>query len=266
MTWRVSGWLLATILSAAPKVVAAQVSSALPFEVVKMSADEGQGTRLFARNLSHEVVALDSIHITACLNLPRALCASHAVGLALPVDPSLVEIFRVVPLRKQDDYRFRASYSWHISTEVAETTTVLITPEGKLTIRSEPASPFALLGLSKKLAIPEDSLRRVGRGVWVYDVQVGTGDSATAGQRVDLHHVGMFVDGRIFTQTGRKPFSFTLGEGKVIDGWEDGVLGMRVGGRRKLVIPSELGYGPKGDGAIPPGAVLVFDVTLVGVR
>lgn len=134
-----------------------------------------------------------------------------------------------------------------------------------LTFRSELASPFALLGLSDKLALPVDSLRRVGRGVWVYDVQVGTGDRATAGRRVDIHHVGMFVDGRIFTRTGRKPFSFTMGEAKVIDGWEDGVLGMRVGGRRMLVIPSELAYGEQGDGAIPPGAALVFDVTLVGV-
>lgn len=138
--------------------------------------------------------------------------------------------------------------------------------DGRLVLRSELASPFTLLGLSAKLALPEDSLRRVGRGVWVYDVQVGTGDSATRGRRVDLHHVGMFVDGRIFTKTGRKPFSFRLGEAKVIDGWEDGVLGMRVGGRRKLVIPSELAYGQAGDGAIPPGAVLVFDVTLVGVH
>jgi len=138
--------------------------------------------------------------------------------------------------------------------------------EGRIALRLQLASPVAVLGLSDKLAIPLDSLRRVGRGVWVYDVQVGTGDMATASRHVELHHVGMFVDGRIFTQTGRKPFSFTLGEGRVIDGWEDGVLGMRVGGRRKLVIPSELAYGQQGDGAIPPGAVLVFDVTLVGVR
>ncbi|HET9066528.1 MAG TPA: FKBP-type peptidyl-prolyl cis-trans isomerase [Gemmatimonadales bacterium] len=139
-------------------------------------------------------------------------------------------------------------------------------PTARLSLRTQLASPLALLGLSDNLAVPVDSLRRVGRGVWIQDVQVGTGDSATVGRRVDLHHVGMFADGRIFTKTGRKPFSFRLGEGKVIDGWDDGVLGMRVGGRRILVIPSELAYGPSGDGAIPPGAVLVFDVTLVDVH
>lgn len=123
-----------------------------------------------------------------------------------------------------------------------------------------------MLGLSEKIGIPMDSMRRVGRGVWIYDAQMGNGETATSGHRVQLHHVGMFANGRIFTKTGRTPFSFVLGEGKVIDGWEDGVLGMKVGGRRMLVIPSELGYGAKGDGAVPPNAVLIFDVTLVEVR
>ncbi len=127
------------------------------------------------------------------------------------------------------------------------------------------ASPVEQFHLSPRLAIPEDSLRLVGRGVWVYDPQVGNGLVADSGKVVQVHYVGMFTDGRTFSATNRKPFTFTLGANTVIAGWEDGVLGMRVGGRRMLIVPPHLGYGAEGDQGIPADAVLVFDVTLVDV-
>lgn len=102
----------------------------------------------------------------------------------------------------------------------------------------------------------------------ITDVEVGSGAEAVAGMEVTVHYIGMFEDGRVFDQSvGRGPFSFKLGAGMVIKGWDMGVAGMKVGGKRKLVIPSDLGYGTRGAGStIPPNTTLVFDVELLGVQ
>jgi FKBP-type peptidyl-prolyl cis-trans isomerase len=127
-------------------------------------------------------------------------------------------------------------------------------------------SPFAAWRLSPSLGVVEASLRKVGRGVYVRDIQPGDGIAVDTGAVVSLHYVGQLADGRTFDATDREPFSFRLGDNAVIAGWEDGVHGMRVGGRRQLVIPPHLGYGAAGQGAIPPDAVLVFDVTLIDAK
>jgi FKBP-type peptidyl-prolyl cis-trans isomerase len=100
------------------------------------------------------------------------------------------------------------------------------------------------------------------------DLVVGEGETAAAGKQVTVHYVGTFEDGRVFDQSvGRGPFSFKLGAGRVIKGWDMGVEGMKVGGKRKLVIPSELAYGSRGAGnVIPPDTTLVFEVELLGVE
>jgi hypothetical protein len=127
-------------------------------------------------------------------------------------------------------------------------------------------SPFAAWRLSPSLGVVEDSLRKVGRGVFVRDIQPGNGIAVDTGTVVSLHYVGQLADGRTFEATDRDPFSFRLGDNAVIAGWEDGVLGMRVGGRRQLVIPPHLAYGATGSGPIPPDAVLIFDVTLINAK
>lgn len=101
------------------------------------------------------------------------------------------------------------------------------------------------------------------------DLKVGTGAEAQAGQTVSVHYVGTLTDGKQFDSSRPRgtPFSFPLGGGKVIKGWDQGVVGMKVGGIRKLTIPPHLGYGERGfPGAIPPNATLVFEVELLGVR
>ena len=103
----------------------------------------------------------------------------------------------------------------------------------------------------------------------IEDIVVGEGDEATAGKRVTVHYVGVaFRSGEEFDASWNRgaPFRFPLGAGRVIGGWDQGVAGMRVGGRRKLVIPPHLGYGDRGaGGVIKPGETLVFVVDLLGV-
>jgi len=108
------------------------------------------------------------------------------------------------------------------------------------------------------------------------DQKVGTGTTATSGKQVSVHYTGWLYDPKATDKHGKKfdsskdrgePFSFTLGKRQVISGWDQGVAGMKVGGTRTLVIPSDLAYGSRGaPGAIPPNATLVFDVELLDVR
>ena len=105
-------------------------------------------------------------------------------------------------------------------------------------------------------------------GLQIDDTTVGTGAEAVAGKTVEVHYVGTFPDGKGFdsSRSRGKPFSFQLGAGRVIKGWDEGVAGMKVGGKRNLIIPPELGYGARGaPGAIPPNAVLHFEVELLKV-
>ena len=101
------------------------------------------------------------------------------------------------------------------------------------------------------------------------DIEVGTGAEAKAGNTVSVHYTGTLTDGSQFdsSRTRGQPFSFKLGVGQVIRGWDMGVAGMKVGGKRKLTIPSAEGYGERGAGRdIPPNATLLFDVELLGVK
>tara|TARA_B100001093_G_scaffold211465_1_gene202971 strand:- start:54 stop:392 length:339 start_codon:yes stop_codon:yes gene_type:complete len=107
-------------------------------------------------------------------------------------------------------------------------------------------------------------------GLIVEELIVGDGDEAQDYNKVVVNYTGTLLDGSIFDSSlkpGRTPFTFTLGAGSVIKGWDQGVKGMRVGGKRKLTIPPDLGYGDNGVGnVIPPGATLIFEVELLEIE
>jgi FKBP-type peptidyl-prolyl cis-trans isomerase len=105
-------------------------------------------------------------------------------------------------------------------------------------------------------------------GLQYWDIKVGTGATAAAGKMVKVHYTGWLTNGKKFDSSidRGQPFAFSLGAGQVIKGWDEGVAGMKVGGKRQLKIPPELGYGARGAGnAIPPNSSLIFDVELLDV-
>ncbi len=119
------------------------------------------------------------------------------------------------------------------------------------------------------LGIELSAMEHRDSGLYLQDVQEGTGDMATRGRQVTVNYTGWLPSGKQFDSSkgaGRTPFSFTPGQGRVIDGWEEGIPGMKVGGVRKLVLPPSLGYGAQGAGdSIPPNSVLVFEVELLSI-
>lgn len=105
-------------------------------------------------------------------------------------------------------------------------------------------------------------------GLYYRDITVGTGTTLASGQRVGVQYSGALANGQVFGSQAAPtpPLSFVLGSGQVIAGWDQGLPGMKVGGRRQLVIPPELAYGSSGRGPIPPNAVLVFTVDAISAQ
>jgi len=106
-------------------------------------------------------------------------------------------------------------------------------------------------------------------GLKYIDEVIGTGPSPEKGKQVSVHYTGMLEDGKKFDSSRDKnsPLTFTIGIGQVIKGWDEGIMSMKVGGKRKLTIPPDLGYGQRGaPPAIPPGATLIFEVELLNVK
>ena len=116
------------------------------------------------------------------------------------------------------------------------------------------------------LGVNVAQMTRTASGLYYQDIVTGTGAVADSGRVVRVYYTGWLTSGEQFdTNRNKTPFEFVLGIGSVIKGWDEGLEGMRVSGRRRLVIPPELGYGGRTSGLIPAGSVLVFDVELVSV-
>ncbi len=125
----------------------------------------------------------------------------------------------------------------------------------------------AQLGYAADLGVNVSEMRRLPADVLVADLVVGTGDSVVTGSRVAVRYTGWLRDGTRFDgNRNGPPFVFRVGAGEVIEGWDVGIPGMRVGGKRKLVLPPAMAYGEMGSGPIPPHATLVFDVEVLELR
>ncbi len=124
-------------------------------------------------------------------------------------------------------------------------------------------------GVTTMAATPDANVITTASGLQYQILQPGDGAVAKAGQLVTVHYTGWLTDGTKFDSSVDRgqPFQFTLGAGQVIKGWDEGVAGMKIGEKRKLTIPANLGYGSQGaGGVIPPNATLVFDVQLLGAQ
>jgi FKBP-type peptidyl-prolyl cis-trans isomerase len=106
-----------------------------------------------------------------------------------------------------------------------------------------------------------------GGSLQVQDLSIGTGAVVATGDVATVHYTGTLTNGNVFdsSRTANRPYSFRVGAGQVIRGWDAGVPGMRVGGRRKLTIPPSMAYGSQGQGSIPPNSTLIFDIELLSV-
>jgi FKBP-type peptidyl-prolyl cis-trans isomerase len=131
---------------------------------------------------------------------------------------------------------------------------------GAFAIAQSPDAPANVSGIKK---------HSTSTGLEYWDVVVGTGTEARTGKTVSVHYTGWLTNGKKFdsSRDSGRPFNFELGAGRVIKGWDEGVAGMKIGGKRQLRIPAELAYGAKGvPNVIPPNSTLVFDVELLEVK
>lgn len=123
------------------------------------------------------------------------------------------------------------------------------------------------MSLFNQSSIATTAMNTPTTGVKTEDIVVGTGATAQTGDTVTVNYVGTLTDGKVFDSSydRKQPFTFILGQGKVIRGWEEGFRGMRVGGKRRLIIAPDYGYGNANVGPIPANSVLIFDVELLDV-
>ena len=131
-----------------------------------------------------------------------------------------------------------------------------------------PDPDITMTTFAPALGIDLSKMTKTASGLYFRDLTVGTGATVLVGKRVSIHYIGWLSSGTQFdaNQPGSSPFQFTVGTGQVIPGFDEGVRGMAIGGRRQLIIPPSLGYGSTASGPIPANSILVFQIDLVAIQ
>ncbi len=152
---------------------------------------------------------------------------------------------------------------------LALTATLSLAPAACGSRDSNPLAPtIEATSFAPALGVNLAASTRTSSGLYYRDLSAGTGTMTARGMSLSVRYTGSLANGTQFdaSAAGSPPFTFTLGTSEVIAGWDEGLVGMRVGGRRQLIIPPALGYGSRGSGPIPGNAILVFSVDLVSAR
>jgi FKBP-type peptidyl-prolyl cis-trans isomerase len=134
--------------------------------------------------------------------------------------------------------------------------------------QAQPVDATAQETYADSLNVDFTKMQRTSTGLYILDIKEGEGEPVQAGQQVALEYTGWLPSGfRFDTSDGKQPYEFTVGRGEAIKGWDEGVIGMKLGGQRRIIVPPKLGYGDEGAaGVIPPTSVLVFNLELVSVQ
>jgi FKBP-type peptidyl-prolyl cis-trans isomerase len=155
-----------------------------------------------------------------------------------------------------------------IAANLSNSAPIAVVAEASTTIAQTAADLMGETAVTEGSTMPEEDIVTTPSGLQYVEIVEGTGAMPESGQKVTVHYTGTLTDGTKFdsSRDRNQPFSFRIGVGQVIKGWDEGVGTMRVGGQRKLIIPPDLGYGARGaGGVIPPNATLLFDVELISL-
>ena len=158
------------------------------------------------------------------------------------------------------------------NTKTQSTNDINLTPTLNPTVAPQTSTPTpAIIDQQEPVASPEAAMANIittADGLQIQDLTVGTGAEAKSGDTITVNYLGTLTNGTKFDSSydRHQPFTTQIGVGQVIKGWDEGMVGMKVGGKRKLIIPASLGYGSQDMGSIPPNSTLIFEVELLSVK